>query len=88
MHNRKPSRDLLEYARSQLGGVMPLKRSASDLREVGVNALRDASAVHPDCAFHLEAGGDLRGEFDAVRIQQVITNLLTNAAQTVTRITP
>jgi signal transduction histidine kinase len=73
--------DLLEYARSQLGGTMPMKRSASDLREIAVHALRDANAVHPECAFQLEADGDLQGVFDAVRIQQVITNLLTNAAQ-------
>lgn len=73
--------DLLEYARSQLGGVMPVKRGASDLRIVAVHALRDANAVHPSCAFQLEADGDLAGNFDPVRIQQVITNLLTNAAQ-------
>ena len=73
--------DLLEYARSQLGGVMPVKRAASDLHAVAVHALRDAQAVAPECAFQLETDGDLLGEFDAVRIQQVITNLLTNAAQ-------
>ncbi len=73
--------DLLEYARSQLGGEMPLKREASNLRAVAIAALRDASAVHPGCAFELETVGDLEGQFDAVRIQQVITNLLNNAAQ-------
>lgn len=73
--------DLLEYARSELGGVMPLKRELSDLRAVAVHALRAANAVHPECAFQLEADGDLHGDFDAVRIEQVITNLLTNAAQ-------
>lgn len=73
--------DLLEYARSQLGGAMPVKFAASDLRAVAVHAIRDAQAVAPECGFHLETQGDLLGEFDAVRIQQVITNLLTNAAQ-------
>jgi hypothetical protein len=62
--------DLLEYARSQLGVVLPMKRSASDLREVAVHALRDAQSVHPDCGFHLERAGDLAGEFDAIRMQQ------------------
>jgi signal transduction histidine kinase len=73
--------DMLEYARSQLGGAMPMKPAPSDLREVAVYALRDANAVHPECAFQLEADGDLPGEFDADRIQQVLTNLLINAAQ-------
>lgn len=73
--------DLLEYARSQLGGVMPVRRASFDLSKVAVYALRDAQAVAPDCAFHLETEGDLLGQFDAVRMQQAITNLLTNAAR-------
>lgn len=73
--------DLLEYARTQLSGAMPVKPGASDLATVAADALRGAQAVAPDCAFHLETAGDLRGEFDAVRMHQVITNLLNNAAQ-------
>lgn len=73
--------DLLEYARSQLGGVMPVKRALLDLSKVAVHALRDAQAVAPDCAFHLASDGDLLGEFDAVRMQQLITNLLTHGAR-------
>lgn len=73
--------DLLEYARTQLGGTMPLKMQPADLRETALASLRDASASHPGCPFELEAAGDLEGEFDTVRIRQVITNLLTNAAQ-------
>ena len=74
-------RDLLEYARTQLGGKMPLAPHAANLRSVALNSLRDAGATHPDCAFELEAEGDLDGVFDAVRMQQVITNLLANACQ-------
>jgi signal transduction histidine kinase len=73
--------DLLEFARTQLGGTMPLKPQMSDLRAVAVASLRDAGASHPDCPLELEAEGDLMGEFDAVRVQQVVTNLLTNACQ-------
>jgi signal transduction histidine kinase len=73
--------DLLEYSRIQLGGAMPLKLRATDLREVAVAALHDAGATHPDCPFELESAGDLNGDLDAVRIQQLMTNLLTNAAQ-------
>jgi signal transduction histidine kinase len=73
--------DLLEYARTQLGGKMPFTPQASDLRSVALASLRDSSASHPDCPFELEVQGDLQGEFDALRVQQLVTNLLTNAAQ-------
>jgi signal transduction histidine kinase len=73
--------DLLEYARTQLGGAMPVKPEVWDLQAVAVDALRVANAAHPSCPFELEAQGNLVASFDAVRVQQVITNLLNNAAQ-------
>lgn len=73
--------DLLEYARSQLSGTMPVNPQASDLNAVALASLQDSGASHPDCPFELEVEGDLEGEFDALRVQQVVTNLLTNAAQ-------
>jgi signal transduction histidine kinase len=73
--------DLLEYARTQLGSAMPLTQKQADVKEICRAALHDASAAHPDCPFEFSASGDLTGAFDTVRLQQVITNLLTNAAQ-------
>jgi signal transduction histidine kinase len=73
--------DLLEYARTQLGGEMPITRTQADVKEICQAALHDASATHPDCPFEFNASGDLTGAFDTGRLQQVITNLLTNAAQ-------
>jgi signal transduction histidine kinase len=73
--------DLLEYARTQLGGSMPVAPHPANLKEVCQAALHDASGAHPDCPFELKAVGDLSGNFDGVRVQQAITNLLNNAAQ-------
>ena len=80
--------DLLEYARTQLGAEMPVTRAPSDLKDIYLAALHDAAAAHPDCDFQPDLDGDLRGDFDAVRMQQLITNLLTNAAQYRTEGTP
>ena len=73
--------DLLEYSRSQLGGKMPMAPLPSDMGDIAQAALHDAATAHPDCAFDLHLNGDLSGVFDDVRLQQVIVNLLTNAAQ-------
>jgi signal transduction histidine kinase len=73
--------DLLEYSRTQLGGKMPVARAAIDMGEIAQAAVQDARLANPECVFELELGTDLFGEFDAVRVQQVIMNLLANAAQ-------
>src|SRR5476649_51009 len=73
--------DLLEFARTQLGGEIPIVPKLADLREVCQWAIDDASAVHPDCMFKLEVCGELEFSFDTARMQQVFSNLLNNAAQ-------
>jgi signal transduction histidine kinase len=73
--------DLLEYARTQLGGKMPIVVSFNDVGAICQAALDDASSAHPECAFELKSSGNLLGDFDSPRLQQVFSNLLNNAAQ-------
>ncbi|MBC7438207.1 MAG: HAMP domain-containing histidine kinase [Bdellovibrionales bacterium] len=73
--------DLLEYSRTQLGGKMPMVPTRGDMADVYLAALHDAAAAQPECVFDSEIDGDTTGAFDAVRMQQVMTNLLSNAAQ-------
>ncbi len=73
--------DLLEYARTQLGGGIPLTLRDENLRDICQRALDEAQAGHPQCPFVLEADGDLSGSFDAARLQQLLSNLLNNAAR-------
>lgn len=73
--------DLLEYARTQLGGGIPLTLRPENLRDICQSALDEAQAGHPQCPFVLEAEGDLCGAFDAPRLQQLLSNLLNNAAR-------
>ncbi|MDB5842762.1 MAG: putative two-component sensor histidine kinase [Polaromonas sp.] len=73
--------DLLEYARTQLGGGIPLTLLTEDMARICQAALDDAQAGYPDCPFELEASGDLSGFFDRARLQQLFSNLLNNAAQ-------
>ena len=73
--------DLLEYARTQLGGEIPLTRLPANMADICQAALDDAQAGYPDCPFELEASGDLLDSFDSARLQQLFSNLLNNAAQ-------
>ena len=73
--------DLLEFARTQLGGRMPVTLSLGDIGEICKRAVEDASAAHPKCKFQLSTTGEMIGDFDAPRLAQLFSNLLNNAAQ-------
>ncbi|MFC6284831.1 sensor histidine kinase [Polaromonas sp.] len=73
--------DLLEYSRSQLDGKMPHTPENCSIGEVAHNAVDESRLAHPECEYVLEVHGELNGYFDCIRMQQVMTNLLANAAQ-------
>ncbi|WP_029363671.1 sensor histidine kinase [Herbaspirillum lusitanum] len=73
--------DLLEYARAELGGEMPMSFADVDMLDICHAAVVDASAVHAHCSFVVNAKEPVLGCFDQIRLQQVFTNLLNNAAQ-------
>ncbi len=73
--------DLIGYTRTQLGAGMPTVLAESNLSEILRAAADDARATHPEINFDIETHGALGGQFDAVRLQQLFTNLLLNAAQ-------
>lgn len=73
--------DLIGYTRTQLGSGMPMALATVDLGEVARSALEDASSTHPATRFESSVQGDLVGCFDSVRLHQLFTNLLVNAAQ-------
>jgi len=73
--------DLLEYTRSRLGAGIPIERSACDLGPICEEAIESIRSSHPEQTFKFQAGGDLTLEADAARLQQVLSNLLSNAVQ-------
>lgn len=73
--------DLLEFARTQLGGAIPIQPVLGDIAEICRAAVDDASAAHPDCTFVFDSDGERIGDYDAARLTQVFSNLLNNAAQ-------
>lgn len=73
--------DLLGFTRLQMGAGMPTTRAPIDAKQVCIAAVADAQAMYPGSRIEFSADGNLTGNFDAVRLQQLITNLLINAAQ-------
>jgi signal transduction histidine kinase len=73
--------DLLDLTRTRLGGSLPLKRRPADLQQVCEEAMMEIRAGQPDALVRLHVSGDLRGEWDADRLEQVVSNLIGNAIQ-------
>jgi len=60
---------------------MPVMLALTDVKKVCEEAVEDAVATHPGTTFEVQASGMLGGSFDPVRLHQLFTNLLVNAAQ-------
>ncbi|HZX25894.1 MAG TPA: HAMP domain-containing sensor histidine kinase [Telluria sp.] len=73
--------DLLGFTRVQMGAGLPTTPSMTDALAVCTAAVTDARAMYPGSTIVFRPDGNLVGLFDAVRLQQLLTNLLINAAQ-------
>ncbi len=73
--------DMIGFTRTRLGGGMSIARKQVDLAEACAAAVADAEAIHPSTVYKIETDGDLSGSFDAMRLHQLLVNLLGNAGQ-------
>ena len=73
--------DLLDYARTRAPGGMPVILARANLHAICKDAVEECRGAHPSSAIVLETTGDATGSWDADRIEQALTNLITNAIQ-------
>jgi signal transduction histidine kinase len=73
--------DLLDFTRSRLGGGIPIVRAPMNMGKAVHDVVDEMSAAHPDRVIHVDARGELQGNWDCPRISQVISNLLGNALE-------
>jgi signal transduction histidine kinase len=71
--------DLLDFARTQLGGAMPVRPERTDMGEICAAAVDELRDVRPDRPVSFTSSGDLRGYWDAQRVAQALGNLVSNA---------
>jgi signal transduction histidine kinase len=73
--------DLLSYTRTRLGNGIPINRSGADLRTVVQRVVDELHAANADREIVVEApdGADLAGPWDPDRLEQVASNLVSNA---------
>lgn len=73
--------DLLEFTRTRFGDEIPVERAATEMSGILRNVVSEVAASYPESAVEVETTGDLAGHWDADRIHQALTNLVSNAVQ-------
>jgi signal transduction histidine kinase len=71
--------DLLSYTRTRLGAGIPIARRRADLAEVTRKTVDELRAAHPHARIEIGVEGDVAGDFDPDRLEQVVSNLVSNA---------
>jgi len=73
--------DLLDYARTRTAGGLPVVLARSNLHAICKDSVEECRSAHPSSKILLETAGDATGSWDPDRIEQALTNLITNAIQ-------
>lgn len=73
--------DLMELTRVRWGSGIKINSARTDMREICLKAVKEMQAAYPDRVFKLDAGTKIYGEWDELKLNQVLSNLLGNAVQ-------
>jgi len=72
-------RDILDFTRGQAAGGIPIVPRSTDMGETCAAMVDEVSLLHPERTIEIQTHGSLQGQWDRERVEQVISNLLTNA---------
>lgn len=71
--------DLLDLTRCQVGPGIPVNRTVLDLLPVCERVVEEIRAFHPEASVRFEAKASVLGMFDGPRLEQVFSNIISNA---------
>jgi two-component system sensor histidine kinase/response regulator len=71
--------DLFDLARVRLGQGIPLERRSADLVKIAENVIAECLVTTPKRSIELRHDGNAEGQWDPVRIEQIVSNLVGNA---------
>ncbi|WP_283180443.1 MULTISPECIES: sensor histidine kinase [unclassified Pseudomonas] len=73
--------DLLDLTRCQMGPGIPVKKAVVDLSPLCEHIVEEIRAFHPTANVLFESQTPASGEFDGARMEQVFSNIISNAVQ-------
>lgn len=73
--------NLLDLTLARLGTGLPVSPKPMDLQAIAQQLVDELNAAHPNRDIQLEVTGDPHGSWDALRVGQILSNLLGNALQ-------
>lgn len=73
--------DLLDLTRCQMGPGIPVKPADIDLTILCERVVEEVSASNPNAKLLFAAKASVKGQFDGARIEQVFSNIISNAIQ-------
>lgn len=73
--------DLLDLTRCQMGPGIPVKTTDLDLSHVCERVVEEIRASHPEAMVLFDAKTPVQGQFDGARMEQVFSNVISNAVQ-------
>ncbi|MEM5314365.1 sensor histidine kinase [Paraburkholderia sp. JHI869] len=71
--------DLVDFTRTRLGGMLPVHLQPANVGNICRQAITEIEALHPNETVRWLSDGDLSGNWDGIRLGQLLTNLLQNA---------
>jgi signal transduction histidine kinase len=71
--------DLLDLTRCQMGPGIPVNRTVLDLSPLCGRVVEEIRAFHPEASVQFEAKASVPGMFDGPRLEQVFSNIISNA---------